>query len=63
MLKFLRKYNTLILVVGGSLLMVVFLVPQAIEQIGATRRISRTRRSKAKPSRSRTFLMSSASGR
>lgn len=34
MLKFLRKYNTLILVVGGSLLMVVFLVPQAIEQIG-----------------------------
>lgn len=34
MLKFLRKYNTLILVVGGSLLMVVFLVPQAVEQIG-----------------------------
>lgn len=34
MLKFLRKYNTLILVLGGSLLMVVFLVPQAIEQIG-----------------------------
>ncbi len=34
MLKFLRKYNTLILVVGGSLLMVVFLVPQAIQQLG-----------------------------
>ena len=38
MLKFLRKYNKLILVVGGSLLMIVFLVPQALTQSsGATR--------------------------
>ncbi|TVQ60771.1 MAG: hypothetical protein EA379_07680 [Phycisphaerales bacterium] len=38
MLKFLRKYNKFILVVGGSLLMVVFLVPQALTQSsGATR--------------------------
>ena len=35
MLKFLRKYNKLILVVGGSLLMVVFLLPQAAQQFGA----------------------------
>jgi hypothetical protein len=34
MLKFLRKYNALILVVGGSFLMVVFLLPQAIQQFG-----------------------------
>lgn len=34
MFKFLRKYNTLILVVGGSLLMVAFLLPQAIQQFG-----------------------------
>ncbi|MFI4855283.1 MAG: hypothetical protein ACIAQF_09955 [Phycisphaerales bacterium JB065] len=34
MLKFLRKYNMLILVVGGSLLMIAFLVPQAIQQFG-----------------------------
>lgn len=34
MLKFLRKYNKLILVFGGSLLMVVFLLPQAIQQLG-----------------------------
>ncbi len=31
MLRFLRKYNKYILVVGGALLMVVFLVPQAIQ--------------------------------
>ncbi len=35
MLKFLRKYNTLILVVGGSLLMVVFLMPEVLNQVGA----------------------------
>ncbi|MGP1310541.1 MAG: hypothetical protein ACTS27_10125, partial [Phycisphaerales bacterium] len=34
MLKFFRKYNKIILVVGGSLLMIAFLVPQAIQQIG-----------------------------
>lgn len=34
MLKFLRKYNKIILVIGGSLLMVAFLAPQAIQQIG-----------------------------
>jgi len=31
MLRFLRKYNKYILVIGGALLMVVFLVPQAIQ--------------------------------
>ena len=34
MLKVLRKYNKVILVVGGTLLMVSFLVPQAIQQMG-----------------------------
>lgn len=34
MLKFLRKYNKIILVFGGSLLMIAFLAPQAIQQIG-----------------------------
>lgn len=34
MLKFFRKYNKFILVVGGSFLMVVFLLPQAIQQFG-----------------------------
>lgn len=34
MLKFLRKYNKFILVIGGSLLMVAFLAPQAIQQLG-----------------------------
>ncbi len=34
MLKFLRKYNKIILVIGGSLLMVAFLAPQAIQQLG-----------------------------
>lgn len=34
MLKTIRKYNKLILAVGGTLLLVSFLVPQAIEQIG-----------------------------
>lgn len=34
MLKFFRKYNKLILVVGGSLLMIAFLVPQALQQVG-----------------------------
>src|SRR5690606_32878880 len=32
MLKFLRKYSKWILVVGGSLLMVAFLLPQALTQ-------------------------------
>jgi len=31
MFKFLRKYNKLILAVGGTLLMIVFLIPQAIQ--------------------------------
>jgi hypothetical protein len=34
MLKFFRKYNKIILVVGGSLLMIAFLVPQALQQLG-----------------------------
>ena len=34
MLKFLRKYNKFILVVFGSLLMVAFLMPQAIQRFG-----------------------------
>ena len=34
MLKFLRKYKAIIMVVGGSLLMVVFLLPQAAQQFG-----------------------------
>jgi hypothetical protein len=34
MLKFFRKYNKIILVIGGSLLMIAFLVPQALQQIG-----------------------------
>ncbi len=33
MLKFFRKYNKIILVFGGTLLMVVFLVPQAIQNL------------------------------
>ncbi len=37
MLKIIRKYNKFILVVGGSLLMVAFLMPQAIQQIGKAR--------------------------
>ncbi len=35
MLKFLRKYNTIILVIGGVLLMIAFTLPQAIQQIGS----------------------------
>ncbi len=35
MLKFLRKYNTIIMVIGGVLLMVAFTLPQAIQQIGS----------------------------
>ncbi len=34
MLKFLRRYNKIILAVGGVLLMVVFLVPQAMQNLG-----------------------------
>lgn len=34
MLKFLRKYNKIILVIGGAILMVAFLVPQALQQVG-----------------------------
>ncbi len=37
MLKIIRKYNKSILVVGGSLLMVAFLMPQAISQLGKAR--------------------------
>jgi hypothetical protein len=35
MLKLLRKYNKWILVIGGTLLMMAFLVPQAISQFGS----------------------------
>lgn len=35
MFKLLRKYDKWILAIGGSLLMVVFLLPQALEQFGA----------------------------
>src|SRR5688572_1062749 len=38
MLKFLRKYNKWILVFGGSLLMIAFLVPQGIQQMGSHKR-------------------------
>lgn len=34
MLKWLRKYNTWILVIGGVLLMIAFLLPQTIQQMG-----------------------------
>lgn len=34
MLRFLRKYNKLLLVVAGSALMVLFLLPQAVQQLG-----------------------------
>ncbi len=37
MLKVLRKYNKWILVVGGTLLLISFLVPQAIQQMGQAR--------------------------
>ncbi|HZW11379.1 MAG TPA: hypothetical protein VFF69_15855, partial [Phycisphaerales bacterium] len=37
MLKVLRKYNKMILVVGGTLLLISFLVPQAIQQLGQAR--------------------------
>lgn len=33
MFKFLRKYNKIILAVGGTLLLIVFLIPQAIQQL------------------------------
>lgn len=36
MLKFLRKYNKIILVVGGVILMIAFLVPQALQQAGGS---------------------------
>lgn len=36
MLKWLRKYNSIILVIGGSLLMVAFLLPETINQLGRT---------------------------
>ena len=34
MLKFIRRYQTWILAIGGTLLMVVFLLPQAAQQLG-----------------------------
>ena len=36
MFKFLRKYNKLILAVGGVLLMITFLIPQAITRLSQT---------------------------
>ena len=38
MLKLLRKYDKWILAIGGSLLMVVFLLPQALTEFGANPR-------------------------
>lgn len=35
MLKFLRRYQAWILAIGGSLLMIAFLLPQAIQQLGS----------------------------
>ncbi|MCB9837722.1 MAG: hypothetical protein H6813_00135 [Phycisphaeraceae bacterium] len=40
MFKLLRKYDKWILAIGGSLLMVVFLLPQALQQFGANPRKS-----------------------
>jgi hypothetical protein len=40
MFKFLRKYNKWILAVGGTLLMIVFLVPQAIQQLSQRAAVS-----------------------
>src|SRR5947207_9792431 len=37
MVKILRKYNKYILVVGGSLLMIAFLMPQAFQQLAGNR--------------------------
>ena len=37
MLKVLRKYNKVILAVFGTMLMVAFLMPQAIQQLGKAR--------------------------
>lgn len=37
MLKWLRKYNTWILVIGGALLMIAFLLPQTIQELGRRR--------------------------
>lgn len=37
MLKVMRKYNRVILVLGGTLLMIAFLIPQAIRQLGQAR--------------------------
>ena len=34
MLKFLRKYQGIILVFGGVLLMIAFLIPQALQKMG-----------------------------
>ena len=34
MLKFLRKYNKMILVVAGAILMVLWLLPQALQSMG-----------------------------
>ncbi|MCZ6837246.1 MAG: hypothetical protein O7G85_15835 [Planctomycetota bacterium] len=41
MFKFLRKYNKLILAVGGTMLMIVFLIPQAIQSISQQRASTR----------------------
>ncbi len=37
MLKFIRKYRQILLVVAGILLMIAFLLPQAIQEIATQR--------------------------
>lgn len=53
MLKFLRKYNKFILVIGGVLLMIAFLLPQGIQQLA-----SRTGDKKAATLNGRTLKLS-----
>ena len=44
MFKFLRKYNKWILAVGGTLLMIVFLIPQALEGLAQSAGTARATR-------------------
>jgi hypothetical protein len=59
MLKFLRKYNKFILVVFGSLLMVAFLMPQAIQRLGQNPRGPVVAKMGDKPLRSLDFQLAS----
>jgi hypothetical protein len=49
MFKFLRKYNKWILAVGGTLLMIVFLIPQAIDQLSRRAAFSNAPQAKVGP--------------